>query len=90
MLTKEKFIERAKSRSYIEFDGYNDELKLAFEYQGYQHYQFPNRWHKTKIDFQKLRSKDLFKQQYCLTNNIKLVIIPYWIKDLESYIKEKL
>lgn len=87
-----KKVDGTKSKSFIEFDGYNEELKITFEYQGYQHYQYPNRWHKTKTDFQKLRSKDLFKRQFCLENNIKLIIIPFQIKekDFENYIKGEL
>ena len=86
------FIKMDGKKSNIEFDGYNEELKIAFEYQGYQHYIYPNFFHKNKLQFQKQRSKDLFKQQFCLTNNIKLVIIPYWIKekDFKKYIKGNL
>ena len=83
-------VKNLKSKSFIEFDGYNDEFKIAFEYQGYQHYIYPNFFHRNKLQFQKQRSLDLFKQQFCLTNNIKLIIIPYWTKDLKNYIKEKL
>ena len=92
-LFKVKFIKKRfycfknlKFKSYIEFDGYNEELKIAFEYQGYQHYVYPNYFQKNKIKFLKQRSMDLFKQQYCSINKIKLFVVPYWVKDLENYI----
>ncbi|MEK7070534.1 MAG: hypothetical protein AAB966_01895, partial [Patescibacteria group bacterium] len=31
----------------LELDCYNADLKLAIEFQGSQHYEFPNRYHKT-------------------------------------------
>jgi hypothetical protein len=77
-----------RKRICMEFDGYNDKLKIAFEYNGIQHYKYPNYFHKNKLQFQKLRSKDLFKQKFCIENNIKLIIVPYYAKDLYSYVKE--
>ena len=72
-----------------EWDGYNKEHKIAFEYQGYQHYIFPNKFHKTELQYLKAKQRDLDKLQYAKENNIKLIIIPYTEeKNLEEYIKE--
>ena len=71
---------------FYEFDGYNEEHKIAFEYHGYQHYIFPNYFHKTKEHFLSNQQRDRDKEQYCKENNIKLIIIPYTIKDLTSFI----
>ena len=39
------------SHKYLEFDGFNKEHHIAFEYHGRQHYEFPNHCHKTKQEF---------------------------------------
>ena len=52
-------------------------LKCLIEFQGSQHYNFPDVW----SNGENLKNNDSLKKQYCKTNNIKLVIIPYW--DLE-------
>ena len=61
----------------LEWDGYNKESKIAFEYQGYQHYEYPNYYHKTKTVFLKAQERDKLKEQYAKDNNIKLIIIPF-------------
>ena len=70
-----------------EFDGYNEEHKIAFEYHGYQHYIFPNYFHKTEEIFKAAQERDRIKEQYCIDNNIKLIVIPYTEnKNLYKYI----
>lgn len=69
-----------------EFDGYNEEHKIALEYHGEQHYIYPNHWHKTEELFKAAQQRDKDKEQYCKDNDIKLIIIPYTIKDLDNYI----
>ena len=79
-----------KSNKYV-FDGYNKEYKVAFEYHGYQHYIFPNRFHKTELIFNAAKKRDRDKEQYCRENNIKLIIIPHTVSDkLDVYIKQQL
>lgn len=74
--------------NYIEFDGLNEASNIAIEYNGEQHYIFPNFWHKTKEDFIKQYNRDVKKQNYCRENNIKLIIIPYTEQNnLEAFIK---
>ena len=79
------------SNQRLEFDGYNEENKIAFEFHGEQHYEFPNNWHKTKRQFDLAQLRDDLKEQYCAENNIKLLIIPYTeYKNLEKYIDQLL
>jgi thiol-disulfide isomerase/thioredoxin len=74
---------------YFEFDGYNEDHKIAFEYHGYQHYIFPNFFQKTLEIHENAKQRDMDKVIYAKENNIKLIIIPYTEeKNLESYIKE--
>jgi transposase-like protein len=62
-----------------ELDGYCDELKLAFEFNGIQHYKICERFHKTYNDFEKQLHRDHKKKQACKLENIRLVVIPYYI-----------
>ena len=65
---------------------YNKDLKLAFEYNGRQHYKFIPFFHKTYSEFLNLQENDRIKKKLCKKNGITLIIIPYTVKDLKSYI----
>jgi hypothetical protein len=65
------------NNTIYEFDGYNEEHKIAFEYHGIQHYEYPNYWHKTEKDFKAAQQRDKNKEQYCKENSITLLVIPY-------------
>jgi thiol-disulfide isomerase/thioredoxin len=76
---------------FFEFDGYNEEYKIAFEYHGYQHYIFPNFFHKTLEIHEKAVQRDMDKVIYANENNIKLIIIPYTENNnLEEYINKQI
>ena len=72
-----------QTKTWFELDGYNKELKIAFEYNGEQHYTYPNAFHKTKEKFIRCQVSDQYKKQYCADNNITLIVIPYTIKQSE-------
>jgi hypothetical protein len=77
----------------MELDGYNDELKLAFEYHGKQHYSYIPHYHRNGPDDLKKRQRDdRRKRRLCKENGVKLITIPYTIKPkhLESYILRQL
>lgn len=64
--------------NYFELDGYNKELKIAFEHDGRQHYDlkvFLQMTKKTKKDFLELKRRDKKKDQYCKDNGITLIRI---------------
>ena len=63
--------------NFIELDGYNKELGIAFEHQGNQHYE-NNGW------FNKPLYDDV-KKELCNQNGVKLICIP----ELYTYIKIK-
>ena len=83
-LTKTKF--RTPEGNKYEWDGYNKEHKIAFEYHGYQHYVYPNYWHKTEEEHIKAIQRDREKEQWAKDNNISLIIIPHTIKNVSDYI----
>ncbi len=75
----------------LELDCYNDELKVAVEYNGEQHYKYIPYFHPNKEAFYNLKYRDEMKQRLCEQNNIKLITVPYTVKheDIEMYIKNK-
>jgi len=60
----------------LEFDLFLPNLKLAFEYQGEQHFrEIPAAGFGT-LDSRK--SRDAEKHQLCIANGITLIPVPYW------------
>lgn len=76
----------------LELDCYNEELKIAVEYDGAQHYKFIPHFHKTHEAFMNQRYRDYMKEQMCKENGIYLIRVPYTVKIpyIESFIIEKL
>lgn len=81
----------------LELDGFNEELLIAFEYNGIQHYKEIDFFHKStnlkdKINFKEIKKHDKFKEEKCKEKGILLIIIPYTIKkkNLKNYIEERL
>lgn len=58
---------------------YNDNLKLAVEYNGAQHYKYVKYYYKTEEQFHKRLRDDKLKISKCEENNILLIIVPYTI-----------
>jgi DNA repair exonuclease SbcCD nuclease subunit len=76
-----------KTGKKLELDGYCKELKLAFEYDGKQHFQNTDFF---KEDFFTINNRDEIKNDICKKNGIKLIRIPFYIKDKKSYIENKI
>ena len=76
----------------LELDCFNEELKLAVEYDGAQHYKFIPHFHKTYEGFMNQRYRDYMKEQMCKDNKIRLIRVPYTVKieHIESFIVKKL
>lgn len=72
----------------MELDGYNEELQLAFEYNGAQHYETVPYWHKTEDAFLKQKERDRIKAEKCSEHGVYVIRIPYTVKyeDLYEYI----
>lgn len=75
----------------LELDGYNDKLKLAFEYDGEQHYNHVEFFHSTKAEFHNQKYRDIIKDKLCVDNGITLIRIPYTVspKDIPAFISQK-
>ena len=66
-----------KSNNNLELDMYNDELKLAIEYNGIQHYKYEKFFHKSKEDFEARVAADELKVKLCKKNHVDLIVVPY-------------
>jgi hypothetical protein len=73
------FLKHYKTGYNLELDGYNEELKLAFEYNGIQHYKYrPDYFHKGGEHlFIDQQERDKIKIQMCNKLGIKVIVIPY-------------
>lgn len=58
------------------FDFYLPEYNISIEYNGKQHYESIDFYGGIK-EFEKRKIRDNIKEQYCLNNNIELIIIKY-------------
>ncbi len=72
----------------LELDCYNEELKLAIEYNGRQHYKHPSFPNFSVEDFKSQLQRDQWKRDRCNELGIYLLTVPYHIKicDIEEYI----
>lgn len=77
----------------LELDCYNEKLKLALEYNGDQHYKFPNRYNQVDVDaFVNSVGRDHDKKALCKANGVYLIVVPYTVKrsSIKDYIYREL
>jgi len=86
------FLKNPKTRRNLEIDCYNDELMLAIEYNGVQHYEWPNFLPMTYDQFLKQVERDALKRDLCERHGVYLIVVPYTIHydSIEQYIISKL
>ena len=78
---KHKFLEG------LEFDGYNEELKLAFEHSGMQHFKSLPFFGGDKI-LKQQQINDEKKLRLSKLNNITLIVVPYTVTNFEKYFED--
>lgn len=61
----------------LEIDCYLPELKLGFEYNGQQHYEWIREFHKEEKEFLEQKSRDIEKNLLASKRGIKLITIKY-------------
>jgi hypothetical protein len=82
---------KSSSNYRMEFDGYSEKLKIAFEYNGEQHFK-TGYWIKDKNILKKRVIDDQFKRNLALEKGIKLIVITYKnnLLKLPFFIKKEL
>lgn len=53
-------------------------VPCAIEYQGEQHYQYVDKFYRSRAEFEAAKERDRRKISYCLAHNIPIYVIPYW------------
>lgn len=76
----------SSSLTRLELDFYIEELGIAFEVQGAQHYQYVPFFHKSKEDFEKRKLHDQEKRDLCFGNGVRLIEV-FTKQDAEIAIK---
>ena len=80
------FLFKSDTKQRLELDGFNKELMVAFEYDGESHYKAVY----GEESLSKTRRNDALKDELCKKAGVRLIRIPYTVKNKESYIKEEL
>lgn len=77
-----------KTGRNLELDCWCPEKKIALEFQGRQHNEFPNRFHKTREEFEDSIRRDFYKKDNCKKNGVYLIEILERMKpeEAEAYI----
>ena len=84
------FLRNEVTGSNLELDLYNDEMKLAVEFNGRQHYEFIPFFHRTKEAFQNQRYRDLMKLNMCREHGVKCIVVPYTVKNIKVFIRDRI
>jgi hypothetical protein len=79
---------RNSTGNKLELDGYSEEIDIAFEYNGIQHYEVATWWNKTDKDLAKQQKHDKIKVDTCEEYDVTLIVIPYLQKrkDIRDFI----
>lgn len=73
------FLKNPETGANLELDCYNESLKLAVEYNGEQHYHFPNVFHRTMEEFIQTVRRDELKRKLCDQAGVYLIPVSYEI-----------
>lgn len=87
------FLKNPVTHQNLELDGYCNDLRLAFEYDGNQHAKYNPHFHKKgPQEFIYQVTKDDYKSKKCKLEGIDLIRIPHYIhsENLEDYIIKEL
>lgn len=84
--------EALSSKRPLELDCYNEDLKIACEYDGRAHAEYSRWFHRNEEAFETQRYRDWMKDKLCEENGVHLIRVPHTVKfkDIEMYIMERL
>jgi hypothetical protein len=75
------FLRNPETGCCLELDAYCEELNVAVEYNGSQHYHMKDAFHKNEQDLVNQIERDKLKVKLCKDNNVDLIIVSYKIKN---------
>ncbi len=82
---KEHTFNGCKNDIALRFDFYLPSKNICIEYDGEQHFK-PIEYFGGEDKFKKVKENDHIKNEFCKNNNIKLIRIPYTVKDIDKFI----
>jgi len=76
----------------LELDCYDQELRLAVEYNGIQHYKYNKFFHRNNDHFLTQKYRDDMKRRMCKEYGITLIEVPYTVKieNIERFLLNEL
>ena len=86
------FLRNPATKRCLELDAFCEERKVACEFQGIQHSQYPNPVHLNKTKFDAQVARDQLKQTLCSTHGVALILVPHTVsrQGMEAYLREQL
>ena len=86
------WLKNPKTNRCLELDVYNPEKKIAVEYNGKQHYEWPNFTNCSYEEFKNQLYRDRVKKYLCKKHGVHLITVPYTvsIKHIENFIVSRL
>lgn len=86
--SRPKWLINPETNQPLELDCYNKNLKIAVEYNGSQHYNYPNYTNQNDESFINQIRRDKLKKELCEKNDVYLIVVPYTIshKKIPDYI----
>ena len=70
-----EWLKNPKTGATLELDFYDEEQRVAIEYDGAQHHEFPNAFHKSRAEFEEQVARDRWKDAQCAAMGVQLVRI---------------
>lgn len=87
---EQKTFDGCKDKAKLRFDFYLPKYNMCIEYQGKQHYSVW-KWNIPEQELENLQRRDQIKRDFCKSENIRLLEIPYWeIKNIEAILVKEL
>jgi very-short-patch-repair endonuclease len=68
---------RTRATGLLYADFIIPKLSIIIEVHGEQHYKFSKFFHKTKKGFQEHKRRDFKKTEWCLLNDITMIVLPF-------------
>ena len=82
-----KWLTNPKTNGRLKFDAYCEKLKIAVEYNGEFHYKDPPY---KGSSLKSIKERDRIKKKLAKKNGVRLIIVPYTVKDLKTFLSKRL
>ena len=84
------FLKNPETKHNLELDLYCEQLNLAIEYNGSQHYEYSHRFHRSEQDLIQQQKRDKLKVKLCRQHGVKLIVVSYKVTNIREYVRLKL